>query len=105
MLLAEAPHHRLEPTLLPLHSLGLAPARGVRDDARLGLLFTMGRLLRLGGLVYPHKLVPLLLELEASGAVAGNRGVELEKVHWFVCVVLRCSHGLTVDNTRFFRHP
>jgi len=91
VLLAEVPVGCLEPALFPLHSLGLA---AVRSRKRLGLLLVC-RLVRLRRLIDTHELVALSLEFECMCLEAGNRGVELGKVHRVCLVCTGCVRYLT----------
>jgi hypothetical protein len=87
VLLAKVPTGCLEPALFPLHGLGVTPAPGGRDGA--GFLFTVCRLVRLGRLIDMHECVALSLELECACLEAGDRGVELGKVHRVCALVMK----------------
>jgi len=99
VLLAEAaPCKRLEPALLPLQRLGLAPKGGPGDDPALfGCCFA-----RLGRFVYPHDLVTLRLDLERARLEPRHGGFELGKIHRFCVASAHGPHGRGSDNTRFF---
>ena len=104
MLLAKGARDRLEPTLLPLHGLGLTPTPRGQDL----LLLDVRRLLGLGRVIYPYDGASLGLELKRVRLEAGDRGIKLGEIHrvCFVCtrawrVLTRTGHVFLLTQSRW----